>query len=167
MRAHMQFLSICLSAAVGSLSSSCDRIDDDLIPDVPVQIVFTDVGMWHTYGISGALDYRMFIRQTKQPAGFFYTATTYTGYGGVLLVGDVYGNPKAYDLSCPVAHSPDIRVAVDRQTNQAVCPVCYSHFDIFENSGYPVDGPAATKRYGLTRYNVYPGTGTTYMVIGR
>ena len=31
MRAYMQFLSICLSAAVGSLSSSCDRIDDDLI----------------------------------------------------------------------------------------------------------------------------------------
>lgn len=160
---RLSSVALCMCA----LFSSCDKIDENVIPDFPVQIVFTDVGMWHKYGIAGALDYRMFIRQTKQPEGFFYTATTYTGYGGVLLVGDIYSNPQAYDLSCPVERSPDIRVYIDNQSHQAVCPKCGSRFDVFENYGYPIQGPAAEKKFGLSRYNVYQGTGTNYMVIAR
>lgn len=153
--------------AVTIMISSCHHIDDEMIPAVPVQIVFTDIGMWNTYGVSGALDYRTFIRQENRPAGFFYTATTYTGYGGVLLVGDVYGNPQAFDLSCPVEHQPDVRIYIDSETHNGVCPKCGSTYDVFENLGYPLSGPAAKHGYGLTRYNVYSGAGTTYRVISR
>lgn len=162
-----KLIAATLLAAATAAAASCDRIDDNIIPAVPVQIVFTDIGMWDRYGVAGALDWRIFNRQTSQPAGFFFTASTYTGYGGVLLVGDIYGNPQAYDLSCPVEHNPDVRVNIDAESHRAVCDKCGSQYDVFENLGYPFSGPAAQKGYGLTRYNVYPGTGTTYKVIGR
>lgn len=145
---------------------SCDRVDDQRIPAVPVQIVFTDAGMWNLYGVGGALQHRRFIKTAtiSEPAGFFYTASTFTGYGGVLLVGDIMGDPKAYDLSCPYECSPDVRVAIDRESHLAVCPKCQSAYDVFENQGLPVSGPAAQRGYSLRRYGVYSGT-TNYRVI--
>ncbi len=147
--------------------SSCNSIDDDLIPSVPVQIVFTDVGMWNNYGVAGAMDYKYFIRESKQPAGFFYTATTYTGYGGILLVSDVYGQAQAFDLACPVEHMTNVRIYIETESMHAVCPKCGSHYDVFENLGYPLSGKATESGYGLKRYNVYPGTATTYRIIAR
>ncbi len=163
-----QRLLIWLTALIAMAATpSCNSIDDDAIPSVPVQIVFNDVGVWDRYGVAGALDCRYFIKETRQPSGFFYTATTYTGWGGVLLVGDIYGEPRAYDLSCPVEHAPDVRIAVDNDTHQAVCPKCGSVYDVFENYGYPLSGPAAKRGLGLKLYHVYPGNGSTYRVITR
>ncbi len=160
-------LASLVAVVVACLVSSCDHIDDKRLPPVNVQIVFSDIGMWNTYGVGGALEYREFIREKKLPGGFFYSATTYTGFGGVLLVGDIYGNPVAYDLACPVECRSDVRVAIDAETHRAVCPVCHSEYDVFENQGHPLSGPAATNGYGLQRYGVYPGAGTTYRVIAR
>lgn len=64
-------------------------MDNKRLPAVPVQIVFSDPGGWITYGVSGAMQSRRFIRALKIPADFPYTSTTFTGYGGVLLVSDV------------------------------------------------------------------------------
>lgn len=140
---------------------SCNRIDDDRIPPVNVNIVFTTDGVWAKYGIAGAKDFRKFIKTStlKIPADFPYTGSTYTGYGGVLLVGDMFGQPQAYDLSCPVEVKPDIRIEVDMDAANAHCPVCGSTYDIFMGIGHPISGPAADRGYGLTRYRVFSGDG--------
>lgn len=142
---------------------SCKRVDDDRIPPVGVNIVFTTEGVWNTYGVSAAHEYRRFIRTAtmKVPADFPYTVSSATGYGGVLLVGDVFGNPVAYDLACPVEVKPDIRVEVDIDAADAYCKICGSTYDIFMGNGNPTSGPAADKGYGLTRYKVYQGNGNT------
>lgn len=160
---------ILLTAIVGVLSS-CSRIDDDRIPAVPVNIVFTSQGMWETYGVSGAGGHRRFIRTNslREPANFPYAVSSYTGYGGVLLISDYFGNYLAYDLSCPYEAKPDIRIKVDEDHHDAVCPVCGSTYDIFSAYGHPTSGPAATHGYGLTRYRVSRvDQGLTYMVITR
>jgi len=147
-------------------ATSCNRIDDNRIPSVGVQIVFTDVAVWNQYGVGGAMQYRYFVRQLNEPKGFFYSATTYTGFGGVLLVDDAYGNPMAYDMACPVECRADVRVAIDKDKNVAECPVCHSTYDVFSNLGSPLSGKAADKGYGLRRYNVYLTGASPYCVIG-
>lgn len=154
--------------AVGMLlaSASCNSVDDKRIPDMPVQIVFTDVGMWNMYGVNGALQHKRFFRtqSASYPAGFFYTAATYTGFGGVLLVGDVMGDAKAFDLACPYERQADIRVSINPETNYAECPKCHSEYDVFENNGLPVSGPSAEHGYSLRKYGVF-SSGTNYRVI--
>ena len=81
-------------------AASCKHLDDDRVPVMPVNIVFATPADWDVYGVSGALSYKNFIRERRVPASFPYTALTYTGYGGVLLLCDVQGAPQAYDLSC-------------------------------------------------------------------
>lgn len=141
--------------------TSCESVDNERIPPVAVRIDLSNIGLWNTYGVPGALDYREFIRNTNPPvpANFPYTALTYTGFGGVLLVGDINGNPVAYDLSCPVERKADIRVRVDRSANNAYCPVCGSRYDIFNNLGHPLSGPASTDHYGLQLYHTTPKDG--------
>lgn len=155
--------------SVSFLSPSCSRIDDKRLPAVPVNIVFTTEGMWAKYGIGGALEHRRFIKSQSNPvpADFPYTVSTYTGFGGVLLVGDLYGNPLAYDLSCPFEASPEIRITVDSDNHDAVCPACGSTYDIFGGYGRPTSGPSAERGYGLTRYNVFEGGVMNYRVITR
>lgn len=146
--------------------SGCSTIDDDRIPPAPVRIVFENVGQWNTFGIGGALDYRRFIKEEHTPSGFPYTALTYTGFGGVLLVGDINGEPAAYDLACPVECKQTVRVFVN-DDNRAECPVCHSTYEIFTNHGYPLSGLAQERDYGLTVYRVFPGQQGEYMVISR
>jgi len=50
-----------------------------------VQILLNNPGLWNTYGVSGYGEYREFIRQTGTPSNFFFSETTYTGFGGVML----------------------------------------------------------------------------------
>ena len=148
---------------------SCSRIDDKRLPPVNVNIVFTTDAMWATYGIGGALDHRRFIKSSTNPVpqNFPYTIATYTGYGGVLLVGDLYGNPLAYDLACPYEAKPDIRIVVDESEHDAACPACGSTYDIFGGNGRPTSGPSAEHGYGLTRYRVLEGGIMNYRVITR
>lgn len=153
--------------AVAAFISSCDRVDDTRIPAAPVNIVFSNVGMWNTYGVGGALDWRVFDINVKPrlPQGFPYAVSSATGYGGVLLVCDYYNNPLAYDRSCPVEARRDVCVYVT-DDHVAECPVCHSTYSIFENYGYPLSGLAAERGYSLRRYYVVDGT-ADYKVIVR
>ena len=149
---------------------ACQSIDDKRIPAAPVNIVFKTQGEWETYGVNGAASHRRFIKTTNppEPVNFPYAVSSYTGYGGVLLVTDYYGTPLAYDLSCPYEAKPDIRIRVDAQAGNAVCPVCGSTYDIFEAFGHPTSGPAAQRGYGLARYRVLnPNQPLNYMVVTR
>ena len=159
---------IAVLAAV-VLLSACNRIDDHRLPAVGVNIIFTTQGMWNTYGVNAALDTREFIHTStkREPAGFPFTATTYTGYGGVLLAVDFLNEPLAYDLACPVEARPDVRIEVDHEHNDARCPTCGSTYDIFGGFGRPLSGPAAERGYGLTRYRVIRGDALNYMVVTR
>ena len=146
-------------------AASCKHLDDDRVPVMPVNIVFATPADWDVYGVSGALSYKNFIRERRVPASFPYTALTYTGYGGVLLLCDVQGAPQAYDLSCPVEHKADVRVAIDEDDEfLARCPQCGSKYNVFSLTGHPVSGPAAKDGFALRRYRVGP-QGSNYMVV--
>ncbi len=67
---------IVLAAIVALIAASCHTIDDDRIPVTPVNIVFNTVADWNIYGVTGAMDYRLFIRDQRKPANFPYTAMT-------------------------------------------------------------------------------------------
>lgn len=144
---------------------SCRHVDNERIPWSDVRIAFSTMGEWNIYGVPGAYTYRSFIKSEHVPADYPYTAMTYTGFGGVLLVGDIFGRPVAYDLACPVEVRYNVRVAIDPDTHLAVCPVCHSCYDVFENYGHPVAGVAAEREYGLTLYHVGSGPGGEYMYI--
>lgn len=150
--------------AAALISVGCDHLDNKRIPPAPVHIPFTTVGDWNVYGVAGALDYRRFIKEDYIPAGYHYTALSATGFGGVLLVGDVNGAPAAYDLACPVECRRDVRIFVNTETLEGECPECHSTYDIFSLGGYPLTGPAARDGYGLRRYSVSPGRGE-YMLV--
>lgn len=151
--------------AIALLSAACDKLNDDRIPPAAVRIAFNTVHEWDYYGTPAALSYRYFIREERIPSDYPWTSLTYTGFGGVLLVGDINGDPQAYDLACPVECKYDVRVQVDTKTNTARCPKCHSEFDIFTNYGHPLSGPAAADGYGLRVYRVAPGSQGEYLVV--
>lgn len=144
---------------------SCHTLDDDRIPVTPVLIQFQSVAVWDAYGVPGAMSYRYFIKSERKPAGYSYTAMSATGFGGVLLCGDVNGQAVAYDLACPVERNQSVRVSINTDTYVAECPVCHSTYDVFTLSGHPLSGPAAQEGYGLRRYRVGAGSQTDYRVI--
>lgn len=152
----MNKVGLCCLAMLSALWA-CRTVDDDRIPYAPVRIPFTTQAEWEVYGVSGALDSRRFILEQGLPANYPYTSLTYTGFGGVLLCGDIHGNPMAYDLACPVERSRDIRILVDNDAANAYCPRCGSVYDVFSNRGAPVSGEASQKGYGLRVYKVAPG----------
>lgn len=145
---------LAITIAVLSVLPSCDKVDDTRIPSAPVNIVFNDNAMWTQYGVTGATLYQYFIKSERKPATFPYLASTYTGYGGVLLICDYFGNPVAYDMSCPVECKPDVRIQMQDRGIYAECPVCHSTYNVYESYGTPVSGPAKEREYGLTRYRV-------------
>ena len=117
--------------------------------------------------MTGAGQWRRFIKNDRVPANYPWTALTQTGFGGVLLVSDYNGAPFAYDLACPVECKTNVLINVDPNLMKGVCPVCGSVYDIFTNYGYPVGGPAADMGYGLARYYVGPGYQGESMIITR
>lgn len=137
------------------LTSSCESINDDRIPPLAVNIEFSNASIWETCKVTSAFASERFIKELLIPANYPYTASTYTGFGGVLLVCNIMNVPLAYDLACPVEAKSNIRIYIDREKLQAVCPQCGSHFDVFDTPGYPLSGPAAEKRYALKQYHVY------------
>lgn len=161
----MKLLSAISLTAIIVLASSCHSLDDDRVPYAPVSIPFTTVHEWDVYGVPAALDHRRFIIQERIPSNFPYTARMSTGFGGVLLVGDVLGEPRAYDLACPVERKSTIRVAIDKETMLAECPVCHSTYDVFSLAGHPVAGKAAEDGFGLRVYHVSRGQGNFYMFV--
>lgn len=154
-------------ASFSSLLTACQHIDDDRTPPAGVWVVFATEPVWTKYGAPAALNHKTFILSERIPQNFPYTAMMQTGYGGVLLVGDINGNPAAYDLSCPVENKQDIRIKVDEEKHEAYCPKCGSRYAIYSNYGQPLSGPAAEKDklYGLKKYAVAGGPQGEYRVI--
>lgn len=167
-------LKYALAALLIVPAVSCNSIDDDRIPALPVSINLANHALWNTYGVSGFGISRNFILSAtkREPAGFSYSSTSATGFGGVLLIGGMDpfsgepGIPLAYDLSCPVERKADIRVAVNSETFEAVCPVCGSAYDVTMAGGSPVSGPAYTgkHKYGLRRYRCLASQNGGYMI---
>lgn len=149
------------AAVLTGMTAGCgETVNNNRIPAMPVDIPLHTPGLWNTYGVGGIGMYRIFRKQTDQPAGFPWTAATFTGYGGVLVAGvDAagYGDnqwpyiPVAYDLACPVEADPDVVVYVDEMRFEAVCPMCKSRYTLYSGGG-PVAGPAVGLRYGLEPY---------------
>lgn len=156
---------IAAATLATAVLAGCHYIDDDRVPVAPVMISFPTVAQWTTYGVTGALDYEYFILEKRIPSGYPYTAISATGYGGILLVSNTMGEPKAFDLSCPVECSRDVRVEIDKSTMLAVCPKCGSTYDVFSLNGHPTSGTAAERGYGLRPYYAGPGRDGTYMLI--
>ena len=148
---------------------SCDKVDFDRVPPANVRVSFDTEAEWTKYGTPGALDHKEFILDgsTRVPADFPWTALTYTGFGGVLLVGDISGAPYAYDLACPVELQRNVRIAVDTETNEAYCAKCGSRYAVYTNYGAPISGEAKKLKRGLRRFNVGPGMNGEYMVVSR
>ena len=161
-------------AVVLSAIPACNQVDDDRIPSLPVFIDISGAGLWNTYGVSGVGISRNFINSDGivSPSGFPYNANSYVGFGGVLLIGGVdpftgeSNVPLAYDLSCPVECRQNVRVAINADNLEAVCPVCASRYDVLTAGGAPVGGPALTgdTKYGLRRYVCQPGRGGGYII---
>lgn len=158
---RLSLFGLCLAALM--LCVSCHRLDMDRIPPMPVHITFQTQAQWTIYGTPSALDHRSFIVEERKPADFPWTASTFTGYGGVLLVGNVLGDPQAFDLACPVECRQSVRVFINADL-EAECPVCGSRYDVFSLGGHPIGGPAARDGYGLRPYRVGPGR-TDFMTV--
>ncbi len=147
--------------------AGCKHVDDDRTPPAGVWIVFATEPEWTKYGVPSALDHKMFILSEGIPQNFPYTAMMQTGYGGVLLVGDINGRPAAYDLSCPVENKPDIRIRVDEDKHDAYCAKCGSRYSVYSNYGLPTAGHAADSDhpYALRKYTVAGGPNGEYRVV--
>lgn len=152
-------LTLLMTVGAAILATGCHYLNDDRIPHMPVNIDLSNPGIWQSYGVEGVGEFDEFIigNGVVKPSGFPYTYNSATGYGGVLLIGgqdpftgDV--GPLAYDLSCPVERSPEVRVKVDLTNLDAVCPECGSHYNVITLGGAPVEGIAKDLGYGLTRY---------------
>lgn len=158
-----------LLAAIASLLVSCEHIDDERIPPCAVYISFFSQGDWDIYGVTGAADHKRFILTSRErvPANYPYSALSQTGFGGILLVSNLLGEPQAFDLACPVEVQYNVRVAIDSETTYARCPECQSQYDVFSNYGTPVSGPAVNYGYGLRRYSVTRGINGEYMTVTR
>ncbi len=158
---YINMISVLLVALV---LGSCNTIDDSRIPALAVNIKLNNIGLWNTYGVAGFGQYKYFIKENREPSNFPYTQTTYTGYGGVLLIGGMdpftaeTNIPLAYDLSCPIECKQTIRVFIDESTLEAVCPQCMSRYDVVTGGGAPIEGPALTGnvKYRLQPYHCQP-----------
>lgn len=140
---------------LGLLSSlifgSCEKIDSNRIPYSPVNIELDNAGLWQIYGVHSMGENRSFIKSLKVPANYNYTALTYTGYGGVVIIGGPNNEVLAYDLCCPVEARSDTRININSKY-EGECPVCGSRYDLLYLGGGPISGPAVNKKYGLQRY---------------
>lgn len=152
------------------LTSGCKEVNDDRIPYRPVYIEFSNRSIWEVYGVGGYGESRRFIKDENSPEGFFYTTTSATGYGGVLLIWGFHPfnnepGPLAYDLACPVERNPQVRVNVLQDNLEAECPVCHSRYNVINRGGAPLAGEALQKNYGLKRYEVYDGAAGTHLIL--
>lgn len=151
---------------VVALMPCCKHVSDE-IPPAGVWIVFPFEHDWRTYGVTAPLQHQEFILSERLPENFPYTASSLTGYGGVMLVGDINGNPAAYDMACPVEKKSDVRIVYDEDRNDAFCRKCDSRFSVINNYGMPTSGPAANPDdvRKLRTYSIQAGPNGEYRVI--
>lgn len=163
----LRILLAALLLAAATLLPGCDKANDDRIPGSQVFLPFTQ-GQWNVYGPGGAGQSQLFIKHQGIPSGFPYAAMHETGYAGILIAVDYMGNPVAYSPACPVERSNNVLIHAgtdDQGRPVGICATCGSTFDIFANQGTPLSGPAHSRKYALTRYQVV--SDATYPVIVR
>ena len=73
------------------------------------------------------------------------------GFGGVLVIRNMLGEYKAFDMACPYEINPGIIVEVDNEILYAICPKCGTKYEIGISSGVPSGGPG---KHSLRQYNV-------------
>ncbi|MGN0212830.1 MAG: hypothetical protein ACI4AN_07780 [Muribaculaceae bacterium] len=156
---------LLIMLTIAAMAVACTKIDDNHTPAYQVSIRLNSVGLWNTYGVHGLGECRIFSVRKKLPANFHFTANTYTGFAGVMLLQGFdfttqsYGVPVAFEIACPVENRYDVTVEFNSETFEAVCPKCGSHYNVLEGGGAAVSGQAFDRHYGLTRYRVYPENG--------
>ncbi|MGM9804366.1 MAG: hypothetical protein ACI308_09345 [Muribaculaceae bacterium] len=148
--------------------ASCHSLDDDRISGT-CRIDLTMSGTWSVYGVHAVGDYKYFIKEKHQPSNFAFTATTYTGNGGVLLIGTTGTGtggviPMAYEMACPNCRKHSTLIEMDAASLEAYCPVCSSRYNVLLGGGQPVSGPAQSKHYALHRYKATPSASGGYMI---
>lgn len=121
---------------------SCDKTEQNYFPPYPVSLEL-DLS-FEDKDLVGVMAYKTYI--LGQTSGL--SAVERTGLGGILVYHDAFGY-KAYDLACPHEMNATVRVTMDEDAINAVCPKCGSVFNIFEASGAVVKGPATQ---GLKQY---------------
>ena len=86
-----------MALAVMMAGNGCTNVDDDRAFG-SCRIDLTNISNWTIYGVNGLGTYRYFVKDRRLPSNFPYTATTYTGLGGVLLIDVGVGatQPVAY-----------------------------------------------------------------------
>lgn len=124
---------------------------DEQIEPSPVYLTFSQAE-WMKFGVISIGTNRYFNKSQSLPANFTYKENFATGFGGILLVGGVGGEPYAYDASCPNEGDASVVVSVDRNTFEAVCSKCKSHYEVINGTGVSVSGPPSEKHYVLKRY---------------
>lgn len=134
------------------------------IPPLPVYLKFNSLGEWQTYGVTSALSSAYFNKEKNIPENFPFATESATGFGGILLVSDINGNPIAFDAACPVESDAKTIVSVETENYHAVCAKCGSHFDIVSNPGMPISGIALQKGYAMMKYKVSPNSKGAYTI---
>lgn len=124
---------------------------NEQIESSPVFLTFSQAE-WMTFGVISIGTHRYFNKSQSLPANFTYKENFATGFGGILLVGGVGGEPYAYDASCPNEGDASVVVSIDRNSFEAVCPKCNSHFEVINGTGVSVSGHAYEKHYALKHY---------------
>ncbi len=125
---------------------------DDSFAYSPVYIDLEYASLWDVYGVHSPGDYTFFNIDKNIPTGFVYSADSFTGFGGVLVINTLLGEVKAFDAACPVEASRDVTIDVDTDNYVAVCHKCGSKYDVFQGNGAPMSGKALTFKYGLKQY---------------
>lgn len=69
----------------------------------------------------------------------------------------------AYDLFCPYEKDPQVKISPITD-GKAKCSKCGSEFDLMNNLGTPIKGPATKP---LQRYGIYPGGANGVFYVGR
>lgn len=148
--------------------TSCETSDDNRVPFVGVELEI-NAAQWPVYGVFGYGDHRYFIKSERVPAGFPYSVSSCTNFGGILLIsgtddGFSYDAVLAYDLACPVEVPKVSRVVIDPETLEAVCPKCHSRFDVCEGRGRAISGVAREYKYDMCKFRVSQGMLGGYIV---
>jgi uncharacterized Zn-finger protein len=72
------------------------------------------------------------------------------GFGGVLVVHNMFGEYKAFDLACPYEARQDVLIEVDSEVLYAACPVCGTKYNV--GAGY--GAPEGKSKHFLRTYNI-------------
>ena len=123
----------------GSIFASCGKeVAVQTIPNVPVNYTIYD---------NSALGIKL-LKDGMVSITSLDVENSAIGYGGLLIVSRSItpaAENFAYDLCCPYEVKQDIRVRPVAENPFVVrCPHCGSVFNVAENGGAPIDGPAAS-----------------------